>query len=520
MTNGRCCVCETVLVAILVLGCSLPVRGDGSDSVVLADRIDRRILARWDAQKVTPTSDADDTAFVRRVSLDLVGRIPSGAEVRTFLNDAMPEKRAKLVARLVDSAAHARHAASFWRQQWIPQANTPQFALLADEMDEWLAYQLRKGVSYDRLVRELMTVSRARVSADGQPDRNAAPTAFLVAGEFKPENLAANTTRAFLGINLDCAQCHNHPFARWTRDEFWQTAAFFARPKSTGTESVLLRVEIPNTNQAVGPKLLADPQPSWPETLHDETGRTILANWVTAKDNPYFARNAANRVWANLLGTGLVEPLDDLSSENPASHPELLDDLATAFADSGFDLKFLTTAIVLTKTYQLSSAAAPGDESADPQLFARFAVRGLTGEQLYDSLRIAGGLPVVRDDLDSVNARRERQKFAEKFRVERAGTAQRSILQSLSLMNGKLTAGLTTIEATPTLRAVSDAPFLDTNEKIDSLFLAALGRQPTGDELVPLVKYVEGEGTHGESKKALADIFWALLNSSEFNTNH
>lgn len=520
LTDGRGNWGRFVVAAIAFLGFSLPVGAAQLDPVVLAGQIDHRIAARWDAQKVSPTSDADDATFVRRVTLDLIGRIPSVAEVRAFLDDKTPEKRAKLVARLVNSAAHARHAASFWRQQWVPQTNTPQFALLADELDEWIAIKLREGVSYDRLVRELLTVSRERVGADGQPDRGSAPTAFLAAGEFKPENLAANTTRAFLGINLDCAQCHNHPFARWTRDEFWQTAAFFARPKSAGTEAVLLRVEIPNTKQSVGPKLLTDPQPSWPETLHDETGRIVLANWVTAKNNPYFARNAVNRVWAEFFGIGIIEPLDDLSSENPPSHPELLDDLATAFASNGFDLKSLTMAIVLSKTYQLSSVAEPNDPPPDPQLFARSAVRGLTGEQLYASLRVAAGLPAERDDLDPANARRERRQFADKFRVERAGLAQRSILQSLSLMNSKLTAELTNAEKTPTLRAVGDAPFLDTNEKIETLFLTVLGRPPSSDEWTSLVKYAEIGESNGGLKQSLADIFWALLNSSEFNTNH
>ena len=238
---------------------------------------------------------------------------------------------------------------------------------------------------------------------------------------------------------------------------------------------------------------------------------------MTAKGNPYFARNAVNRVWANLFGTGLVEPLDDLSGENPASHPELLDELAKAFADSGFDLKYLTTAIVLTKAYQLSSG---GSGSTSPRLFARSAVRGMTGEQLYASLRVAAGLPVERDDLESANALQERKQFADQFRIERAGNAQRSILQSLSLMNGKMTAELTTAAKTPTLQVVTDAPFLTAKGKIEALYLAAFGRKPTDDELVLLVKYVENGGADGDKAKAFADVFWALLNSIEFNTNH
>lgn len=509
-----------MVLALLTFASLLPVRAEEVSVDGLTANIDQRLAATWKAQQVEPAKLADDAAFVRRVYLDLAGRIPSVAETRRFLEDSSADKRRALVKKLIQSAAYARHAALFWRRQWVPQANTPQFALLAEEVDGWLIAQIRDDVPYDRIVRDLISVPRTGAVVADATDRAVAPAAFLTASEFKPENLAANTTRAFLGINLDCAQCHNHPFARWTQQEFWQTAAFFVRPKATEDRAVTLRVSIPNTQQTVGPKLLLEPQPEWPESIQDETGRTILANWVTARTNPYFARNAVNRVWADLFGTGLVEPLDDLSNENPSNHPELLNDLAAGFAESGFSLKFLTTAIVQSQAYQLSSVAPSAEMPAGAEVFAKFAVRGLTGEQLLDSLRIAAGLPVERDDLDAGNVLRDRKKFAEKFRIERSGTAQRSILQALSLMNGKLTAELTAIEKTPTLRAIADAPFLDTQEKIESLYLSAFSRQPDVEELAALIKYVESGGADRDPKKALADIFWALLNSSEFSTNH
>jgi len=496
--------------AILLASCP-PASAATPDPAALATRIDNHVAARWNAEKVKPALPTDDAAFVRRVFLDLTGHIPTAAEVRDFLTNNAPDKRASLVARLLDSAAHARHMATFWRREWIPQADTPR-SVLGEEIEGWLATQILAGVPYDKIVHELMTPPQTKT-------RSGTPTTFLTASEFKPENLAANTTRAFLGINLDCAQCHNHPFARWTQDQFWQTAAFFARPTSTDGGPARLELPIPNTKKTVGPKFLADPQPRWPEALEHDTGRTVLANWVTAKANPYFAKNAVNRVWANLFGTGLVEPLDDLSGENAASHPELLTELAKAFTDNGFDLKYLTAAIVLSKAYQLSSAAPVGG-SSDPRLFARSAVRGLTGEQLYDSLLVAAGLPPVRDDLDSAIAARERKLFVEKFRVDRARTAQRSILQALSLMNGTLTAELTTVEKTPTLRAIADAPFLDTRGKVEALYLATLSRTPDDAEQARLVRYVDGGGADGDGKKALADVLWALLNSTEFNSNH
>ncbi|MBX9626073.1 MAG: DUF1549 and DUF1553 domain-containing protein [Gemmataceae bacterium] len=482
------------------------------DPAGLAAKIDARIAARWQAGKVEPAAPADDATFARRVYLDLVGRIPTVAEARAFSSDKAADKRAKLVAALLDSPAHARHTATFWRREWVPQTDTPQFAVLADDIEDWLAARVRGNAPYDRMARDLLTAPRV------QPAKGV-PTTFLVASEFKPESLAANTARAFLGVNLDCAQCHDHPFARWTRDQFWQTAAFFARPPADRLEAATFEIAVGDTKRTVAARLLTDRDPAWPAAPTPDAGRAVLADWVTAADNPYFARNAVNRVWANLFGVGLVEPLDDLSGENPASHPELLDELAKAFADSGFDLKYLTAAVVGTKAYQLSSVVPQGG-STDPRLFAAAAVRGLTGEQLHDSLRVAAGLPAERADLDPIDARRGREGFAAKFRTERGGHARRSILQSLALMNGPLTGDLTDPAKSPTLRAVADAPFLDASGKVGALYLAALGRKPTGEELGPLVAYVEKGSAGGGATKPLADVFWVLLNGSEFSTNH
>ena len=243
-------------------------------------------------------------------------------------------------------------------------------------------------------------------------------------------------------------------------------------------------------------------------------------------ENPYFARNAVNRLWAHFFGVGLVEPLEDLSVENAPSHPALLDALSRAFVASGFDLSLLTEAIVLSQAYQRSSHVA---ESADEErLFAHMPVRGLTGEQLYDSLRVAAGLPVERDDLGRVSYSPtffsvpggRRGRFAAEFYVERPSTAQRSIVQALALMNGELTEELTDHEHNPTLAAAAGAPFLDMRGRIETLFLAALGRRPNDTEWTTVSAYIEQGGADGELRKALSDVFWALLNSSEFNTNY
>lgn len=482
------------------------------EAQALAGRIDHHLRQSWQANKITPAGLASEATFIRRVYLDLVGRIPTVTETRTFLNEKNADKRHQLVQRLLKSPGHANHWATFWRREWIPQTNQPGSPLV-DEIESWLKQRLRDNVAYDRMAYELLTAPPSRGTEEETP------ATFLTASEFKPENLAANTTRAFLGINLDCAQCHDHPFARWTREQFWQTAAFFIRVSNEDWKRSQFVLEIPNTQRMVKPRLLDGQQPTWPSNLKANTGRILLTRWVTARDNPYFARNAVNRVWANLFGIGLVEPLDDLSRDNAASHPELLDELARGFIESGFDLRLLVSAMVSSQAYQLSAEFKQGTD-VDPQMFSRAAVRGLTGEQLYDSLRLAAGLALEREDLDPLHAHQERKQFAEKFRLERPGTAQRSILQSLALMNGKLTHSLTQGKSTPLLRSLSEAPFLSTEDRIEGLYLAALSRKPNQQELAGLVRHVNKGDASGHPGDALADIFWALLNSSEFNTNH
>ncbi len=369
----------------------------------------------------------------------------------------------------VDSAAHAQHAATFWRRQWIPQADLPQ-SVLAHEIDVWLAEKLRAGAPYDRIVRDLLTAGRTKA-------QEKAPTTFLAGGEYKPENLAANTTAVASRHQPRKGPVPQPPFARWTRNQFWETAAFFTRPTPAGALPARFELTIPNTKTTVGPRLLTDPQPAWPEALDGDSARSILASWVTATENPYFARNAVNRIWAGLLiGLRLWSNRSTTwSGENLfGQRPELLDDLRQGVRRKLIRLKHITTSIVLDASLTALLELGTADDDSHAQLFARAPVRALTGEQLYDSLRTAAGLPVERGELDPPNLPRERREFAEKYRIDRAATAQRSILQALSLMNGPLTTTFTSVATSPALAAIAHAPFLSTTEKIESLFLAAL----------------------------------------------
>jgi hypothetical protein len=247
----------------------------------------------------------------------------------------------------------------------------------------------------------------------------------------------------------------------------------------------------------------------------------MLADWVIAPGNPYFARAAVNRVWARFFGTGIVDPVDDLRADNPPSHPELLDLLAREFKSHGYDLKFLIRAITATKAYSLTSAVGRS-ETAPANLFAAMPVRTLSPGQLFETLAQATGLRAGGGRDAIYDERSSRQGFLELFtnRDEKPTEGETTILQALALMNGPLMANVTSSESSDTLAAVAEAPYLDTAGRIETLYLAALTRRPRPDELERLVPYVENAGSSGDRSKALADVFWALLNSPEFRFNH
>jgi hypothetical protein len=530
------------LLALAAAWAAAPARGGApapparDDARKLAARIDELLARRWDDAGVRPAEPADDAAFLRRLSLDVAGRIPAVSEVRRFLADRGPDKRARAVENLLDSPAYVNHFTNVWLELLMPEANADfQRRFLLPGIEAWLRQQFRDNVPYDRMVRELLTLPlgndpRQRQQLEQALFRGGAapsPLGFYLAKEGRPENLAATTARLFLGVRLECAQCHDHPFGRWTREQFWGQAAFFAgiRPIPAGEFFRPLsevpdrrELQIPNTERVAQARFLDGSEPRW---KYRQGARTTLAEWVTRADNPFFTRAAVNRMWAHFFGIGLVEPVDDMNEDNRPSHPELLDELARAFADHGFDFKFLARALTLSKAYSLDSAVV-GPDRPDPRLFTRMAVKGLTPEQLFDSFVQATG---YRDPARSNRQRfldgSPRSTFLAKFSApEKRTEAQTSIPQALALMNSGLVGEATNLERGELLVAVVNSPFMDTPAKVETLFLATLSRPPRSDEAAGLAAYVDKGGAAGDPRKALADVFWALLNSTEFIFNH
>jgi hypothetical protein len=511
----------------------------------LAARIDATFEADWRAAGIAPAPLADDAEFMRRVYLDITGKIPSVAEAQAFLDDAAADKRRRLVENLLGRGSFAAHFANVWRELLLPGTNTNvETRALAPAFEAWLKVRFAANVPYDALVGELLT---ARLTAAAQPvvgrrtTLAPSPAAFFQVNENKPENLAASASRIFLGMQVQCAQCHDHPFSHWRRQQFWALAAFFGglQPNMdqqdgeavpvAATSAGPLSIKIPDTETVVEARFLDG---SAPPFRAGEDARLMLSRWLTGRQNRYFARAAVNRLLDLFYGHGFVEPVDDLDERHPPSHPELFDELAGQFACHHYDLKFLVRTIAVTRAYQLSSrteAESRGPETPDSPManpvehFARMPLKRMTPEQLYDSLLEATafreGLQPQNPNPNPFSDDTMRGQFLARFADDsaRRSEAQTSILQALSLMNGSFTAGAASPDRGQLLSAVNELPYLDTAGRIETLYLATLSRRPTAEELSRVVAYI---GRSANEKEALADLFWALLNSAEFIFNH
>jgi hypothetical protein len=501
---------------------------------VSPSEISRRIDLRLAVDAQNESQFVGNSEFLRRVTLDLVGRIPSIAEVHEFHENRSESRRSDAIRRLMQSGVYYRNLATFLRRAWVPQADTREFAGVADGFELWLSNRLRESARYDQLVTEILTLDLSKGAA-----ARATPMGFYDANLVKPENLAASSTRAFLGLNLDCAQCHNHPFSRWTREQFWQTAAFFASPEMDGDSQMKLpTVKVPDTELEYQPALLTKSEFHMPPKVDSVALRGVLVEWAKSDPQRLLAKNAVNRLWAHFFGDAIIEPMDDLSRDEfqTGARAELLNEISTAFIDSGYDIHVVIEGLVGSDAYRLTSfvpkasVVATSTDSGDGQAPAiavestplrtnRAVVRGLTGEQMYDSLQTAAGLGAERNDLAGPAGRLNRQQFASQFYVERPSAAERSISQALTLMNGSFVNQLTSAKGNPMLASVLSSPFMTFDEQVDTVFIAVLSRHVRDVELQAVKRNFE-KRPDAIREHQLGNLFWVLVNSSEFNTNH
>lgn len=487
------------------------------------DPIDRLVEEKLAALGLLPSGTCTDADFVRRVYLDVIGLPPTPDEVRAFLFSRDPEKR----NTLIDALLERREYVDFWTLKWADILRASRGPLSEKGMyafHRWIRQSVAENKPWDRFARELLL---ARGSAFDTGPANY----FRVARS--ADQLAETTSQVFLGVRIQCARCHNHPYEKWTQNQYWQMAAFFARVRSKKGEKpdendVYLvadgEVKHPKTGAPVLPTAL-DAAPLPREFSGDR--RKVLVDWLTSAENPYFARSVVNRVWRHFMGRGLVEPVDDLRATNPPTNEALLDWLAGDFVRSGFDIKHLIRTIARSQTYQRSSQALPAN-ARDDRYYSRFPFKRLSAEQLLDSLAAALGVPEKFEGFppgtraaqlpDSqvpsyfleLFGRPARQSACECERV-----SEPTVAQVLHLMNN---AGINRRLSAPEGRvAALVASDLPPGRLVDELYLAALARFPSPEESRVAVRALaEADDRH----RAAEDLMWALLNSKEFLFNH
>jgi hypothetical protein len=489
-----------------------------ADAGAIARLIDREIENAIAEENAKPGPIADDAEFLRRVALDLTGVIPSAERAAAFLDSRDPEKRAKLIDELLASPLYGRHLADIWEDLLFVRDSTNK-KLSSQPLAEWLAGKFNASTPWDKVVSELVT-------ACGTQEENGATTFFIALRT--PEKINDQVCRLLLGVQLQCAQCHDHPFTSWKRSDYWSMASFFSKtraggkkvgkgPAETVNESGKGR-KAPDPDSALDlpPKFLGGIRPKLDESA---PFRPALAKWMTAPENPYFARALVNRIWAQLFGRGLVNPVDNLTDENDATHPELFAELPRDFATGGFDLKTLLRGICSSRAYQRASGPAPSPTQPGAA-YAAMTIKSMTPQQLYDSLfRVLGAQDETRAERRQAVRKgagtTTRTAFVDFFRpgegIDPTDYAT-GIPQVLRLMNS---AQMNRVTAFVTeLVKAGHTPA----RNVEQLYLATLSRCPTPAETDRLVAFVQNENQ--DAREAYTDLLWVLLNSSEFALNH
>jgi len=481
----------------LILATILGVGNPKESPAELAAWIDSRLHAAWSAKNVAPREIASDEVFLRRAYLELTGSIPSVADARDFLESTSASKRDQLIRTLLDDKRYSEHMSRLWARTLAPAGNTRA------PFEAWLRGEFRKNTPFDQMTRALLTAS-------GDAGASNAASFYFAVGN-SPERVAEAVGRGLLGVRLGCAQCHNHPMAAWTREDFWGLAAFFA---GTGTmprrvlDGSAVKIASPDGKTEYPAKFLEGSPPKFDSS---SSPRSVLANWLVAADNRYFAANVVNRVWQDLCGIGLVSTIDDLDTLEAAERKLILDDLAAKFAANDFDLRWLIEGICLSKAYQRASTAVVVAGTAQRP------VRTLSPDQVFAALDQSLGLKKGRGLSPRYTS--EGQNLKARLEEGRGATPtdfKGGIPQALMLMNGSIVSAATTLEESMTLRAVVDAPFLKEAEKLDALFLAAYSRMPRTEERDRFLRVIRAKDDADARRQAYANIFWAMLNSPEF----
>lgn len=542
MPHSRSISCLPAILFLAGSLLSLPA-AQGAETP-LRQLIDTEVQAGWKKEKLTPARKSSDAEFLRRIHLDLVGVIPSWEETLTFLDSKDADKRQKLIDRLLADPRFSRHQADIWDLILFGR-HPPGFDTDKREgFHAWLRKQFADNVPYNTWVRDLLR-------AEGNSVENA--TLYYVQYRSAPEDASEAISQTFLGVQLQCARCHDHPYESWTQRDFYGMAAFLARLDvvTVGRKNNLNLYAIGERNsgdvlftgpakeqqpgkkgEPVKPKFLQGKpleEPALPPGFKEErfaankmppkpkfSRKDQLADWITSVDNPYFARAITNRVWGQYLGRGIVHPIDNLSAVNKPSHPELLDRMTKALIEHKFDLKWYIRELVSSETYQLSCA---GTGEPFPRWFQHARMRPLSAEELIESWQVATGY-LAAEKAAGKTASPDRFRplgsgyLLRFFGSPNTGTGnfQGGLHEHLYLNNGPLSQMIGGGKGTLAEFVTDKKQPMEI--RIERLFLATLNRRPSADEQKKFTEFLTGE------KASPGDAVWALITCSEFRFNH
>lgn len=494
--------------------------------------VDRHVFAKLRQLHLLPSDLATDEEFLRRVYLDVCGILPTAQEARAFLADTAPDKRQRLIDHLLDRPEYA----DFWTLKWCDVLRSNRKTIQAKGthvFQQWLKDHLRRNTPLNQVVRELLT-------AQGSTFANPPANYYRIARD--PHNLAETTAQLFFGVRLQCAKCHNHPFEHWTQDDYYSMAAFFSRVRQkpdpdqpgTGKEAregaeVVYNdrageVTQPRTGQVMPPRYLGGAPV---QAAAGQDRRALLADWITAPDNPFFAKSIVNRLWFHVMGRGIVDPVDDFRDSNPPANDELLEALARDFVAHGFDVKHTLRTILRSRTYQLSARTNELNKH-DGKYFSHAVTRPLAAEQLLDAICAATdvpekfpGLPLgtravqLPDGEINHNFLKTFGQPGRELPCECERESDSNLSQALQLING------------PTINEKIRNPDnrlgkllarkLPDRQVLDELYLAALSRPPVASEVQAALEHV---AQAADKRKAWEDVQWAIINSKEFLFRH
>ena len=530
---GEAAVMTRYMGLIAVSTISVPLSGSVPDDVYARlprhNFIDELVWNKLQRLGLTPSDPAPDSVFLRRAYIDVIGRVPTVDETKAFLADPSPDKRAKLVDHLLEQPEYADHWANKWADLLRPNPYRVGIKTVLN-YDNWIRSSFRRNKPYDQFVRELLT-------AKGGTWRNGAVTLFR--DRRSPDVLTTIVSQLFLGIRLECAKCHHHPNEVWGQDDFYGLAAYFSKlgrkgtglsPPISGSEEFFFpgnyrAVKHPLTGAEVKPKPLFGEAPVADDM---EDPREALVDWMTSKDNVFFRQVIANRIWMDMMGRGLVEPVDDLRASNPPSNPELLEALAVDLRDHDYNLKHLIKRIASSYVYGLSSL--PNDRNvADTRNYSRFYRERLRAEVLLDSVMQITG---VQENFAAMPpGSQSRQLWSHRIQslfLDAFGrpdpnqdppcerTPDTTIVQALHLMNAQSVHSKVTSDS-------GRAAALASGDRssagiIENLYLLVYSRPPRAEEKQAAVAFLDRDPA--KRRKSVEDLMWAMLNTPEFIFKH